>query len=358
MKWNIRDIEIGNQVVVAPMAGISNQAFRTIVKEFDAGLVYAEMVSANALMYENKRTELMLQTEVIEHPLTMQVFGGEGEIICAAAKLVEEKCDADIIDINFGCPAGKVNKANAGSKWMQRPIEAAEAVNLVVKSVKRPVTVKMRLGWDAHSINVLEFAKRMEEAGASAVAIHGRTRAQMYDGQADWRYITQVKEMLSIPVIGNGDVKSPEDAKRMLEETGCDAVMIGRGALGDPWLIKRTVQYLEYGELLPLPTHQEKFDLCLEQAKRLIAIRGERIAMTQMRSHALWYVKGIPHNNRVKDVLSHMTTYEELDQVFDAYGKSLQSDDFDWIYRQVKESKDSLNQSSESSSSQSTNRTK
>lgn len=331
MKWNIRDIEIGNQVVVAPMAGISNQAFRTIVKEFDAGLVYAEMVSANALMYENKRTELMLETQAMEHPLTMQVFGGDAVIMKEAALLVEEKCDADIIDINFGCPAGKVNKANAGSKWMQRPMEAAEAVKLVVDHVKKPVTVKMRLGWDANSINVLEFASLMEQAGASAIAIHGRTRAQMYEGKADWSYIGKVKSRVSIPVIGNGDILTPEDAKRMLEETNCDAVMIGRGALGDPWLIKRTVQYLEHGDYGPVPSHQERFSLCKEQARRLIAIRGEKIAMTQMRSHALWYVKGIPFNNKVKNVLSYMKTYEEMERIFHLYQTSLETEDFSWI---------------------------
>lgn len=329
--WKIREVELANRIVVAPMAGISNQAFRTIVKEFGAGLVYAEMVSANALLYENKKTFTMLETEEMEHPLTMQVFGGEGEIMKEAAMLVEQHCDADIIDINFGCPAGKVNRANAGSKWMQRPLEAAEAVKLVVDHVKRPVTVKMRLGWDHHSINVLEMVKLVEQAGASAIAIHGRTRAQMYDGEADWSYIRKAKELVSIPVIGNGDVKTHLDAKRMLEETGCDAVMIGRGALGDPWLIKRAVEYVEHGIELPLPTPQEKFELCMEQARRLIAIRGEKIAMSQMRSHALWYVKGIPYNNQVKNVLSHLTSYAELENVFYHYGKALETEDFGWL---------------------------
>ena len=319
-KWKIADIELENQIVVAPMAGISNQAFRSVVKEMNPGLIYAEMVSTNGLLYDNKKTMTMLQTLSEEHPLTMQVFGGDKEVMKEGAILVDKYCDADIIDVNFGCPAGKVNRSGGGAKWMLTPDDAKEAVELIVKNVNRPVTAKFRIGWDEKRINVIEFAKAMEAAGVSAVAVHGRTRAQMYEGKANWDYIRQVKEAVSVPVIGNGDIKSPKDAKRMLDETGCDAVMIGRGVLGNPWLIKECVTYLETGELIPSVSIAERFESCKEMARRLIAIRPtEAIAMSQMRSHALWYVKGIPNSHRVKEKLSKLNTYEDLEKTLDDY---------------------------------------
>ena len=318
-KWKIGDIELNNQIVVAPMAGISNQAFRQIVKGYEPGLIYAEMVSTNGLLYDNAKTMKMLEIGEEEHPLTMQVFGGDKEVMRQGALLVEKYCHADIIDVNFGCPAGKVNRSGGGAKWMLDPDGAKEAVELIVKSVERPVTVKFRIGWDEKRINVVEFAKAMEAAGASAVAVHGRTRAQMYEGHARWEYIKQVKEAVSIPVIGNGDVRSPQDAKRMLEETGCDAVMIGRATLGNPYLVKQCVEYLETGELLPPQEIHERFEKCLEQARMLLELKGEKVAMSQMRSHALWYVKGIPGNHRVKDILCKLTTYEELETTLREY---------------------------------------
>ena len=318
-KWKIGDIELNNQIVVAPMAGISNQAFRQIVKGYEPGLIYAEMVSTNGLLYDNAKTMKMLEIGEEEHPLTMQVFGGDKEVMRQGALLVEKYCHADIIDVNFGCPAGKVNRSGGGAKWMLDPEGAKEAVELIVKSVERPVTVKFRIGWDEKRINVVEFAKAMEAAGASAVAVHGRTRAQMYEGHARWEYIKQVKEAVSIPVIGNGDVRSPQDAKRMLEETGCDAVMIGRATLGNPYLVKQCVEYLETGELLPPQEIHERFEKCLEQARMLLELKGEKVAMSQMRSHALWYVKGIPGNHRVKDILCKLTTYEELETTLREY---------------------------------------
>ena len=322
-KWKIGDIELENQIVVAPMAGISNQAFRQIIKGYEPGLIYAEMVSTNGLLYDNAKTMKMLEVGEEEHPLTMQVFGGDKEVMRQGALLVEKYCHADIIDVNFGCPAGKVNRSGGGAKWMLDPEGAKEAVELIVKSVERPVTVKFRIGWDEKRINVVEFAKAMEAAGASAVAVHGRTRAQMYEGHARWEYIKQVKEAVSIPVIGNGDVRSPQDAKRMLEETGCDAVMIGRATLGNPYLVKQCVEYLETGELLPPLAIHDRFEKCLEQARMLIDLKGEKVAMSQMRSHALWYVKGIPGNHRVKDILCRLTSYAELESILKEYEEYL-----------------------------------
>lgn len=323
-KWKIGNVELDNQVVVAPMAGISNTAFRKIIKGYGPGLIYAEMVSTNGLLYDNKKTTKMLETFEEEHPITMQIFGGDKEVMRQGALLVEQNCDADIIDINFGCPAGKVNRSGGGAKWMLDLEGAKEAVETIVKAVNKPVTVKFRLGWDEKHINVVEFAKAMEEAGACAIAVHGRTRSQMYEGKARWEYIKQVKEAVSIPVIGNGDIRTPQDAKRMLEETGCDAVMIGRGTLGNPYLIKQCVEYLETGvELPPLSVH-ERFEDCLQQARLLLEIRDERVAMSQMRSHALWYVKGIPGNHRVKDRLARIESYEELKSILEEYEQYLE----------------------------------
>ncbi len=328
-KWKIGNIELDNQVVVAPMAGISNQAFRSIVREQHPGLIYAEMVSTNGLLYDSKKTFKMLEIHEDEHPLTMQVFGGDKYVMKEGAILVDKYCDADIIDVNFGCPAGKVNKSGGGAKWMLNPEGAKEAVELIKANVNRPVTAKFRIGWDDDHINVVEFAKAMEAAGVSAVAVHGRTRQQMYEGKANWDYIRQVKEAVSVPVIGNGDVKTPEDAKRMLEETGCDAVMIGRGVLGNPWVIRDTIAYLDGQEIPEAVSIVDRFESCKEMAKRLIAIRPtEQIAMSQMRSHALWYVKGIPNSHRVKEQLSKLETYEDLERTLNDYVQYLLDNEY------------------------------
>lgn len=315
----IREIEIKNPVIMAPMAGITNMAFRKIVKEFGAGLVYSEMVSDKAICYGNQKTIEMLQVDEGEHPVSIQLFGGEVESMVEAAKFIDQHSNCDIIDINCGCPVNKVLKANAGSKLLQNPQLIYDIVSNIVKNVSKPVTVKIRSGFDKEHINAVEIAKLIEKAGASAIAIHGRTRSQMYEGKADWSIIADVKAAVKIPVIGNGDIKSVDDAKRMLAQTNVDAVMIGRAALGNPWLIKQVVESLKTGEEILEPTYQEKIAQCLAHAKKLMEIEPEKVAMFQMRGHAPWYIKGLKSSARVKNELSKIDTYEQLETILAEY---------------------------------------
>ncbi|MFR4947187.1 tRNA dihydrouridine synthase DusB [Thomasclavelia spiroformis] len=321
--FKIGNIEIKNQVVMAPMAGITNMAFRKIIKDFGAGLVYSEMVSDKALCYGNTKTIDMLQVDDGEHPVSIQLFGGEVETMVKAAKFIDQHSNCDIIDINMGCPVNKVLKADAGSKLLLYPDKIYEIVKGIVDNVSKPVTVKIRSGFDSKHIDAVEVAKLIEKAGASAIAIHGRTRSQMYEGKADWKIIADVKAAVKIPVIGNGDVRSVEDAKRMLEETGVDAVMIGRAALGNPWLIKQVVQSLETGVIIEEPTYQEKIAQCLSHAKKLMEIEPEKVAMFQMRGHAPWYIKGLKSSARVKNELSKINTFEELETILKDYQQYL-----------------------------------
>ncbi|MFJ8066736.1 tRNA dihydrouridine synthase DusB [Psychrobacillus sp. NPDC096426] len=310
--FQIGDFVMDNRVVLAPMAGICNSAFRLTVKEFGAGLVYAEMISDKGIVLKNEKTLSMLYIDERENPLSLQIFGGEKETLVAAAKYVDQHTSADIIDINMGCPVNKIIKCEAGARWLLDPEKIYEMVSAVVDNVKKPVSVKMRTGWDDDHIYVVDNARAVERAGGAAVAVHGRTRLQMYEGHANWDLIRQVKESVNIPVIGNGDVNTPQDAKRMLDETGVDAVMIGRAALGDPWMIYRTVEYLETGELKPEPTVQEKIDVCLLHFDRLTALKGEGIAVREMRKHAAWYLKGIRGNGTARNVVNQTETAQEL----------------------------------------------
>ncbi len=315
----IGSVEIENRIIMAPMAGITNIAFRKIIKEFGAGLVVSEMVSDKALCYGNKKTIEMLNVDENEHPMSIQIFGGDVDSMVKAAKFVDENSNCDIIDINMGCPVQKVLKAHAGSYLLQHPSLVYDIVKNVVEVVNKPVTVKIRIGYDFHSINCVEIAQLIEKAGASAIAVHGRTRSQMYEGHADWSYIAEVKKAVSIPVIGNGDVRTPQDAKRMLDETGCDAVMVGRAALGNPWVIKQMVAYVENGVLLEDPSIDDKIDQCLNHAKRLLIVEGERNAIRQMRGHAPWYMKGLKSASQMKNYLSKIETYQELETALEAY---------------------------------------
>lgn len=310
--FQIGDFVMDNRVVLAPMAGICNSAFRLTVKEFGAGLVYAEMISDKGIVFKNERTLSMLYIDERENPLSLQIFGGEKETLVAAAKYVDQHTSADIIDINMGCPVNKIIKCEAGARWLLDPEKIYEMVSAVVDNVKKPVSVKMRTGWDEDHIYAVDNARAVERAGGATVAVHGRTRSQMYEGYANWDLIRQVKESVNIPVIGNGDVNTPQDAKRMLDETGVDAVMIGRAALGDPWMIYRTVEYLETGELKPEPTVQEKIDVCLLHFDRLTALKGEGIAVREMRKHASWYLKGIRGNGTARNMINQTETAQEL----------------------------------------------
>lgn len=322
--FKIGDIQMKNQVVLAPMAGVCNSAFRLTVKEFGAGLVCAEMVSDKAILYKNAKTMNMLYIDEREKPLSLQIFGGEKETLVEAAKFVDKNTTADIIDINMGCPVPKITKCDAGAKWLLDPNKIYEMVSAVVDVVDKPVTVKMRMGWDDDHIFAIENARAVERAGGKAVALHGRTRVQMYEGQANWEIIKEVKQSVNIPVIGNGDVETPQDARRMLDETGVDGVMIGRAALGNPWMIYQTVKYLETGELIEEPTVREKMDVCKLHLDRLIALKDEHIAVKEMRKHAAWYLKGVRGNATVRNGVNMCNTRAELVTLLDKFVEEIE----------------------------------
>ena len=319
----IGDVELRNNVVLAPMAGVCNPAFRLIAKEFGCGLVCAEMVSDKAILHGNRRTMDMLFVDERERPLSLQIFGGDKQSLVEAAKFVDKNTNADIIDINMGCPVPKVTKCDAGARWLLDPNKIYDMVAAVVDAVEKPVTVKMRLGWDDQHIYAVDNARAVERAGGAAVAVHGRTREQMYTGKANWDVIRDVKQAVSIPVIGNGDVFSPEDAKWMLDHTGCDGVMIGRGALGNPWMLYRTVHYLETGELLPEPAPEEKIRIAMLHLDRLIKLKGESQAVREMRKHLAWYLKGLPGAARVRERIMELTTREAIAAELQAYVRQL-----------------------------------
>lgn len=322
--FKIGNIEIKNNVVLAPMAGICNHAYRTIIKEMGSGLIYAEMVSDKAISYGSKKTIDMLYMTDNERPIAQQIFGSDKESFVKAAKYIESNMHPDIIDINMGCPVPKVAlKSQAGSALLKNPDKVYEIVSAVVESVNVPVTVKIRSGWDSGSINAVEIAKIVEKAGASAITVHPRTRSQGYSGKADWNIIKEVKENVSIPVIGNGDIKSCYDAKRMLDETGCDAIMIGRGALGNPWLIKECVEYLEDGIIPKTISNEEKLKMILHHLDLLKDLKNSKVALLEMRSHAAWYLKGIPNTSKLKEDIFKTKTVEEFKELISNFLKEV-----------------------------------
>ena len=324
--WKIGNVEIKNQVVLAPMAGICNNAFRKIIKEMGAGLICAEMVSDKALVYDSKKTKELLYLEDIERPISQQIFGSDVDTFVEAAKIVYKLTKPDIIDINMGCPVPKVAlKSQAGAALLRDPDKIYEIVSSVRKAVPCPITVKIRSGWDSNNINAVLVAKVCEKAGASAITVHPRTRMQGYQGKADWNVIKEVKQNVKIPVIGNGDITSSFLAKKMLDETGCDAVMIGRGALGNPWLIKEVVAYLEDATILPEPSYHDRINMCYKHLDYLLKIKSEKVSVLEMRSHVSWYLKSLPGNTSVKKEIMSAKNSEEIKKILNNYLNNLEN---------------------------------
>ena len=315
-KLKIGNVTLDNQVILAPMAGVTDLPFRLLCREQGVGMVCMEMVSAKAIYYNNKNTEELLTIHPGEMPASLQLFGSDPDIIAAMAQRIEERPFA-ILDFNMGCPVPKVVGNGEGSALMKNPKLAEEILTKLVKAVKKPVTVKFRKGFDDDHINAVEIAKIAEACGVAAVAVHGRTRAQYYSGEADWDIIRQVKEAVKIPVIGNGDVVSPQTAKAMIEQTGCDGIMIGRGAQGNPWIFREVVEYLDNGRLIDRPTAAEKREVILRHAALQQEFKGEYTAIREMRKHLAWYTYGMPHSAKFRGMINSMETMDQLLQGVD-----------------------------------------
>lgn len=323
VSFNIGSLIIENKVVLAPMAGVSNSPFRILARRHGAGLVFAEMVSDKGLIYHNEKTIKLLFMTDAERPMAQQIFGSNLNTMVEAATYIDKHSNCDLIDINMGCPVPKVAlRAQAGASLMKNPDLIETIVKAVVSNVKKPITVKIRSGWDEKSINAVEVAKRIEAAGASAITVHARTRAQGYGGNANWDIIREVKQNVTIPVIGNGDVIDGPSAKQMLDDTGCDAVMVGRAALGNPWIFQEINQYLKDGTTLERPSHTDIQNMMIEHLEALIGLKGEHIAILEMRSHGPWYLKGIEHASTLRKALSQAKTKADFRRNLDDFFKA------------------------------------
>ncbi len=314
-KLQIGNVTLENNLILAPMAGVTDLPFRLLCREQGAGMVSMEMVSAKAIYYKNKNTKELLKIDEREKPVSLQLFGSDPEIISAMAKQIEH-LPFDILDFNMGCPVPKVVNNGEGSALMKDPILAGKIIEATAKAIDKPFTVKIRRGFDEEHINAVEIAHIAEECGAAAIAVHGRTREQYYSGHADWDIIRQVKEAVKIPVLGNGDIKCGKDVERMYRETGCDGFLIGRGAQGNPWIFSQILEYFQTGEEPAKPTVNDMIDMMLRQARLMIEVKGEEVAIREMRKHAAWYTAGYKNSSHLRNAVNHVSTYAELEELF------------------------------------------
>lgn len=315
-QWKIGDVQIDNPFVLAPMAGVTDLPFRRLCKEQGAGLICMEMVSAKAISFHNKNTEALMEIDPVEHPISLQLFGSEPGLMGEVAKSIEER-PFDILDINMGCPVPKVVNNGEGSALLKNPRLIADIVKSVSQAIKKPVTVKVRIGFEKEKVDIVDIARRVEDAGAAAIAVHGRTREQYYSGKADWDAIRRVKEAVSIPVIGNGDVDSPKKAEDMLRETGCDGVMVGRAVRGNPWIFRELNHYFATGEILPRPSAKEVREMILRHTRDQIAVKGEYTGIREMRKHVAWYTAGMRHSAALRRESNQIGSYEELEKLLE-----------------------------------------
>ena len=316
MSWKIGNVEIPNRFVLAPMAGVTDLAFRKLCKEQGAGLLCMEMISAKAISYKNKNTRELMKIDPVEHPISLQLFGSEPQLMAEVAKEIEEE-PFDILDINMGCPVPKVVNNGEGSALLKNPELITDIVKSVSSAISKPLTVKVRIGFEKEPVDIIDIVKRIEDAGAAAIAVHGRTRQQYYSGSADWETIARIKEAVSIPVIGNGDVDSPKKAEALFCQTGCDAVMIGRAVEGNPWIFREMNHYFATGEELQRPTLDEIKETILRHARAQIEIKGEFIGIREMRKHVAWYTAGMPHSAGLRRESNNISSYEELQQLLE-----------------------------------------